>query len=104
MAAGKMRFTKSVRLIWTFYTAFAAPSMVITLACLSLNIESGLRIYPIIFWFKVATLGVMFLSVNSYKRHEYFYYLNLGFSKVNLWTSTLSFDFLVFLFLNYLPY
>ncbi len=95
---------KSIRIIWTFYTAFAVPSMAITLSCLSLNIESGLRLYSIIFWFKVATLSLMFLAVNSYKKHEYFYYYNLGVSKVKLWASTLSFDFFIFLFLNFLPY
>lgn len=39
----------------------------------------------------------MVYFIHSYKRSEFYYYKNLGASKVLLWVSTLSFDFMMFL-------
>lgn len=36
-------------------------------------------------------------STNSYKKNEFYYYKNLGLSKLKLWPPILVFDFLFFL-------
>lgn len=57
----------------------------------------GIRTFTALFWFKAITLGLIYYFVNSYKKHELYYYKNLGFSKLKLWIPLLIFDFTVFL-------
>ena len=61
--------------------------------------EYGMSIYAVLFWFKLFTLGVVFVFIRSYKSKEFYYYLNLGLSRTVLWISTFCFDFSLFLFL-----
>jgi len=51
----------------------------------------------VFFWFKIFTLAVIVYSTNLYKKNEFYYYKNLGFSKFKLWIPILTFDFLFFL-------
>ena len=44
-------------------------------------------------------MATIFWFINSYKSKEYYYYWNLGISKTILWTTTLLFDFALFIFL-----
>ena len=90
---------KTIRLIGTFYRSFLFASIVITVCCLSLFWKYGFSIFEVLFWIKISTLGLTYYFINSYKSKEYYYYLNLGVSKVLLWTATLTFDFGLFLFL-----
>ncbi len=94
-----MRFQKFVRLVWTFYKNYIFSSIIITLCCLFLFFEYGFDIFKALFWFKMATLGVTFYFINSYKKNEYYYYQNLGVSKIMLWVMSLSFDIMLFVFL-----
>ena len=94
-----MRPLKTIRLFGTFYRSFLFASIVITASCVVLLWKYGLSIFVAIFWFKVVTLGLTYYFINRYKSKEYYYYLNLGLSKVLLWTATLTFDFGFFLFL-----
>lgn len=48
---------------------------------------------------KVITLFLIFYFLNSLGRTDFYYYKNLGLTRKLLWASTLSFDFLLFLFL-----
>lgn len=93
-----MRTFKTLRLIWTFYMSFILISTLITLCCLILFKEYGFSIFSTLFWFKIATLGLTYYFINSYKHKEYYYYQNLGVSKVLLWVTTLLFDFALFIF------
>lgn len=52
-----------------------------------------------IFWSKVLTMGITYYLIDSTKKNEYYYYQNLGVSKPLLWIASLSFDFVLFLFL-----
>jgi len=61
-------------------------------------------IFGMLFWFKVATLGLIFYFVNSYKSKHYYYYQNLGLSKAMLWGVALGFDLFLFLFLCVFSY
>ena len=94
-----MRFQKFVRLVWTFYKSYILSSVVITCCSLFLLWKYGLDIFKALFWFKIVTLAVTFYFMNSYKKNEYYYYQNLGVSKMMLWVTSLSFDFILFVFL-----
>ncbi|QCR21518.1 hypothetical protein C1N53_03585 [Pontibacter sp. SGAir0037] len=63
--------------------------------------KSGYSLFAAVFWFKIISLGIIFYFINSYKSKEYYYYQNLGVSKVMLWGTTLTFDFTLFLFIIY---
>lgn len=52
-----------------------------------------------IFWSKILTMGITYYLIDSTKKNEYYYYRNLGVSKSLLWIASLSFDFVLFLFL-----
>lgn len=56
----------------------------------------GMWAFMAVFWFKIATLVLMYYSINNYKRKEFYYYRNLGVSKKILWISTLSLDIVLF--------
>ena len=94
-----MRGIKKIRLIVHFYRGFWLASSLITLACMGLFWEYGFSIFSMLLWFKVATLFILFRFIKSYKAREFYYYQNLGVSKMLLWGVTLGFDLLVFLFL-----
>lgn len=88
--------------MWTFYRSFVLASIVITICCIKLLWDYDFMIFGILFWFKVATLGIVFYFINSYKSNHY--YQNLGVSRTVLWAATLSFDLFLFIFLTVLAF
>lgn len=91
---------KKIRLILTFYKSFALLSFLITFVCFFIMNQygkNGIYIIQVLFWFKIFTLGILVLFTNNYKRNEFYYYKNLGVSKLTLWLPILIFDFLFFL-------
>lgn len=94
-----MRILKTIKLIWTFYQSCLLYSLLINISCLVLFYQYGFGIFTVLFWFKIITLGISYYFINSNKQKEYYYYRNLGVSKSLLWTSTLIFDFVLFIFL-----
>lgn len=99
-----MKLYKTARLIWTFYRSFVLASVVITICCIKLLWDYDFIIFGLLFWFKVATLGLVFYFINSYKSNHYYYYQNLGVSRIVLWATTLGFDLFLFIFLTVLAY
>lgn len=94
-----MGIFRTVKLIWTFYKSYLLASLLITIACINLFWKYGFDIFSELFWFKIISLGIIYYFINYSKRKEYYYYQNLGISKVVLWTVTLLFDFSFFIFL-----
>ena len=93
---------KKIRLILTFYKSFAFASNLITLVCGMLIYgfrSKGIYMIQPIFWFKIFTLAAIVFFIHSYKKNEFYYYKNLGISKLNLWIPILIFDFIAFLVL-----
>lgn len=90
---------KKIKPIWGFYKSYLLASSTITACCLILFREYGFSIFFNIFWFKVASLALIFYFMDAYKQNEYYYYHNLGISKGLLWTASLLFDLVLFLFL-----
>lgn len=94
-----MRPLKTIRLIWTFYRNFIFFSLLVTACCMSVFRAYGIGTFVALFWLKASTLGLTCYFINSYKDKEYYYYRNLSMSKTMLWSVTIGFDFLLFLFL-----
>ncbi len=94
-----MKLLRTIRLLLTFYRSFFIPNFLITLICLGLFREYGLSIFFVLFWLKLSCMALVFAYIRAYKNSEFYYYKNLGLSKAFLWTTTLVFDFCLFLFL-----
>jgi hypothetical protein len=91
---------KAIRLLLTFYKSFAFASFLVTFSCLVLLYgfgAKGIHMIQVLFWFKIFTLAVTVYAINVYKKSEFYYYKNLGLSKLTLWISVLTVDFLIFL-------
>jgi hypothetical protein len=86
----------NVRKILTFYKSFVFVSSVITLTCVSAININGLEILTAVLLFKLFTLGIIILYINLYKKNEFYYYHNLGLSKLTLWIYTSGIDLLLF--------
>jgi hypothetical protein len=94
-----MQLLKTIRIITTFYKSFLLASLLVTACCLGLFWKYGFSIFTAIFWLKITTLAITYYFITSYKSKEFYYYQNLGISKVLLWCTTLIFDFAFFIFL-----
>lgn len=94
------KFSKTIRLTWCFYRNYCLASVAISLVCALILWQFGFgnHVFFYLFWFKMVTLGLVFYFINMYKKKEFYYFQNLGLSKQWLWISTLSFDFLLFIF------
>ena len=90
-------YTKTIRLIGSFYRSFFLLSFLITATCLVILWENGLSVFAGVFWLKIGTLALTCYFINGYKSKEFYYYYNHGLSRWLLWAITLSFDFLLFL-------
>ena len=95
---------KTMRLVCTFYRSFFFLSLIINASCIIIFWKYGYSVFVGVFWLKIATLGLTYYFIDSYKNKEYYYYQNLGISKVLLWVVTFSFDFTLFIFLIMLTY
>ena len=83
----------------TFYRSYFIVSNIITLACLGLIHVHGLKIFSALLVLKVSTLGIIVLFIDLYKKKEFYYYRNLGLSKLKLWGFTLGLDLGLFILL-----
>ena len=97
LPAINMRLLKIIKLIATFYRSFFIATSAITVCCIWIFQDYGISTYFALFWFKIATLGLVYYFIKDYKAKDIYYYQNLGVSKVVLWSSTLIFDFSLFL-------
>jgi len=89
---------KHLRLILTFYRNFLLASWLITFICAEILWKYGMGTFTFLFWFKLFTMLVIFYFIKRNKSKEFFYYQNLGLSKTLLWWTSLSGDFLLFIF------
>lgn len=88
--------SKILRSLYTFYLNHFFVGLAISLCCYKIYAIYGPKTIFALFWFKAATIGVVFYAVSQRKQKEFYYYQNLGISKKLLWTSTLGIDFLLF--------
>lgn len=94
-----LKFTRTIRLLFTFYRGFFIPCFLITLICAILFREYGRSIFSTLLLLKLGSMALVFFFIRSYKSREFIYYMNLGLSRTYLWTTTLLFDFFLYLLL-----
>lgn len=99
-----MKFIRNIRILFTFYRYFIWVSICINAACAYILWSNGIGAYKGLFWLKLLSLGASFYLVNEFKKQEYFYYYNFGFSKKSLWIITLLFDLFLFFGIMILAY
>ena len=90
---------RTLGLIINFYKSFAFASWMITLSSLVIIYTHGIHTFTVLFWFKIFTIGLIIYFINSFKANEFYYYKNLGISKLRLWISTISLDLILFILL-----
>jgi hypothetical protein len=87
---------KNVYLYLLFYKSFAAASIAVSIGAVSIVYVYGIGTFLPIFWFKVFTLLCILYANHKYKSNEYYFFLNLGIPKRNLWIFSGVFDMIVF--------
>jgi len=88
---------KKIRSILSFYLSFAFPCIILTAVCMRFLYMYGITSFAFLFWFKIATLGVMYYLTNMYKHAEFYYYKNLGITRLTLWISAFGLDMVLFM-------
>lgn len=91
--------TRKIGLLVTFYRSFFITTFIITCGCVIIYGFYGIKTFTFLFWFKIITLGMIYFVIETSKNKEFYYYQNLGVSKRLLWSATLIFDLLLFIFL-----
>lgn len=99
-----MKLVRNIRILFTFYRYFIWASICVNAVSAYILWANGITFYKGLFWIKLLSLAVSFYLVNEYKKQEYFYYYNFGFSRKSLWIIALTFDLLVFFALMILAY
>lgn len=90
---------RKIHSILDFYQSFSFTCNLITVICIFFTYKYGIGTFMPLFWFKIATMGVIFYIMNTYKSNEIYYYKNLGLTKKVLWTSVLLIDLIFFIVL-----
>jgi len=88
---------KTLRILWTFYNSFIVSTVVLSAVCVYMFTELGSGALMLITWFKIITSGIIIYYINSYKNKEFYYYQSLGLSKKQLWGTTMTVDFLLYI-------
>ncbi|EHQ27171.1 hypothetical protein Mucpa_3067 [Mucilaginibacter paludis DSM 18603] len=88
----------SLKLIGRFYQDIFLANFLVTLSCIGLAFfydNLAHKIFPMLFWFKVVALFMIFYLAIHNKKRELYYYQNLGISKQKLLVATSVFDMIV---------
>ncbi len=92
---------KTIRLVFLFYKSFAFFSLLMTGISVWLVSSKGWAAFSAVFWLKIITTGLVFWVVSSIKEKEFYYFQNLGLSKMRLWVYSLGLDFGIFVLIFY---
>lgn len=88
---------KTLRILWTFYNSYIVSTVVLSAICVYMFTKLGPGALTLITWFKIFTSGIIIYYINNYKNKEFYYYQSLGLSKKQLWGSTMTIDFLLYI-------
>lgn len=102
-----MHFFNRLKIYYTFLRSFYFSGCGISVSCAWLFYIWGSDILTPVFYFKVFTAVVIFYMADRLKQKEYYYYYNLGISKLKLWAfyefCDLLFFVLLLILVNLLP-
>ena len=98
-----MDVKRGARLYMSFYEMFAASALAVSFACglimFIYRIKPPAVVAVIVvatFWFKVATMILIWFTTKRKSWRFFYYYKNVGVSVRWLWGVTLGFDFLTY--------
>jgi hypothetical protein len=97
LPAINLRLLKIIKFILTFYRNYFIATTAITICCIWIFHKNGISSFFPLFWFKIVTLGLIYFFIKKYKEKEIYYYQNLGVSQIILWSSTVTFDLVLFI-------
>jgi hypothetical protein len=92
---------KTLRLVLLFYKYFAFFSLLITGISVWLVNTNGWAAFSAVFWMKITTTGLIFWVVSGIKEKEFYYFQNLGLSRMRLWLYALGLDLGIFVLIFY---
>jgi hypothetical protein len=93
---------RKIRILRTFYRSFSVASIALSFVGWWIIWKSGSGAVAPIFWLKIGTSALIFYFIQADMKEQFYYYQNLGFSRKQLWISTMGFDFGLFLIGCYL--
>ena len=82
-----------------FYRSIMVANVAVSLGALSIIYVYDTGPFVIIFWFKIVVLLFSLYAHSSYRRAEFYYYMNLGISKKQLWITAILVDLILFVLL-----
>jgi hypothetical protein len=99
-----MHVMRSLKLIGRFYSDIFLANFLVTLSCVYMHWSLSTKAHylahyltGIFFWYKIITLAMILYLALHYKKHELYYYQNLGVSKLRLIITISVFDFATWL-------
>lgn len=98
-----MIFNKSaVRLLLTFYRNFFMLSLILSLSLAYAFLKSGAGFPAGIVLFKLTSLWLICYFLSAFKKKEWYYFRNSGYSISGLFLTSFCIDLLLFLLFLYL--
>jgi len=82
--------------VLSFYKSYALAGLIMSCICMEILKEYGWKSFFGIFWLKLFSLLMTCVLVNDRKKNIFFYYYNLGLTKIFLWAGSLSIDLIIF--------
>jgi hypothetical protein len=83
---------KSILTLWIFYKKIILPALLFSLL-LSFLFPSGFKTFGLSFLLMLPVLHYFIYEVRV--KNEYYFYANLGFSRLFLWGGTLSLSLII---------
>ena len=96
---------RTLKLISRFYGGIFLANFLVTFSCIYLlGIFGSLahKLAPMLFWYKLITLILIFYTSVYYRKQELYYYQNLGVSKIQLAVGTSVLDIAITVLLLFL--
>ena len=95
---------KRISAIISFYRPFAISSSLITSFFLYLVYKNGLALFNFLLIYKIIFVCLVLIYYHTYRNIEFYYYKNLGISKMTLSMCALLLDISIFIFMTILIY
>jgi len=93
------KFFRGIRIVFTFYSSYFIAGLIISLACASIVLSTGLTAMSGVLLIKTVSLVIIYFFISAYKHQEFYYYQNLGFSKKRIWVFSIIADLILFIML-----
>lgn len=95
------RLIQHVLLLLRIFRSFAFFVIILDVICVSLLSNLGISAFNGIFWFKLVASFAGYWIIFQNKKEIFYYYYNLGLTKLNILVSIASFDFVTFILITY---